>query len=111
MSKRMILTLLKSGLQRAHLDDQIHGGTAAVESWLDTVADLVDSMDTGAAPAIRVTRLAEPAPTAAPVATIHVDGSFCHVEWHVPVPNEADILVYTNPSTLLTRHVKTSPKA
>lgn len=33
-----------------------------------------------------------------PVATIHVDGSFVHVEWHNAAPNEAHLQVYSEPS-------------
>lgn len=34
-----------------------------------------------------------------PVATIHVDGSFCHVEWKVAAPNRCHLDVYSHPAS------------
>lgn len=33
-------------------------------------------------------------PADGPIATIHVDGSFCHVEWHREAPNEIHLPVF-----------------
>jgi hypothetical protein len=37
--------------------------------------------------------------TKAPIATIHVDGSFVHVEWHRYAPNVCHMEVYDHPTT------------
>ncbi len=38
-----------------------------------------------------------------PIATIHVDGSFVHVEWHDEVPNVCHMPVYGDPLDLEVR--------
>lgn len=43
----------------------------------------------------RPPRVSPPHPT--PVAIIHVDGSFVHVEWHVTPPENCHLAVYAAP--------------
>lgn len=47
-------------------------------------------------------------PAPAPVATIHVDGSYVHVEWHIPPPNRCRMPVFAHREAL---HIATRGSA